>query len=68
MIQQQVAVVLWIALTVISGIEGAYRFSTEGPDSVWAWLLLGASLFSLYMVFRSRRARAEKFGVGRGKK
>lgn len=65
MIQQQIAVILWIALTAISGIESAYRFSAEGPGSLWAWLLLGACLFSLVMVLRSRKARAQKFGVGR---
>ncbi|MBU6324001.1 MAG: hypothetical protein KJS92_00810 [Bacteroidetes bacterium] len=65
MIQQQIAVILWIALTAISGIESAYRFSTEGPGSLWAWLLLAACLFSLVMVFRSRKTRAQKFGVGK---
>lgn len=69
MIQQQVAVVLWIALTVISGTECTYRFMQEGAASLWGWLLLPACLFSLVMVFRSRKKRGQEFGIsGKNKK
>jgi hypothetical protein len=46
-----------------------YRFMQEGAASLWGWLLLPACLFSLVMVFRSRKKRGQKFGIsGKNKK
>lgn len=63
MIQQQISVILWIALTAITGVEAAHRFTGEGIGSLWGWLLGAACLASLYMTFRARAARRRKMGI-----
>gem|GEM_PF-2339034 len=63
MIQQQISVILWIALTAITGVEAAHRFDSEGIGSLWGWVLGTICLVSLFMTLRARKARRRKIGV-----